>query len=252
MAVHALVSAGGSPGVTTAALALTLTWPGPAMLAECDPSGGDIMAGLLAGQAPGQLGILHLAAAAGGGPGVLTATLADQLVTLDQHQDRTLLPGIADPRQARSLGPSWPAIASLLAGQDCDVIADCGRLDDADRQPLPVLEVAAGVALVVRPTLRQVARASSRVAQLAELLGGTSRLRLLVTGPGSYQPREIAEQLGLAVAGVLPGDTRTAGLLSDGQGRRSGLAARPLIRSARAAARTWRQAAPAPALGARR
>ena len=42
MALFALISAGGSPGVTTSALALTLGWPSRVILAECDPSGGDV------------------------------------------------------------------------------------------------------------------------------------------------------------------------------------------------------------------
>ena len=48
MSLYALVSAGGAPGVTTSALALTLSWPSQVILAECDPSGGDILAGLFA------------------------------------------------------------------------------------------------------------------------------------------------------------------------------------------------------------
>ena len=50
MSLYALVSAGGSPGVTTTALTLSLGWPGQVILAECDPSGGDILAGLFAGR----------------------------------------------------------------------------------------------------------------------------------------------------------------------------------------------------------
>ena len=49
MALFALISAGGSPGVTTSALALTLGWPSRVILAECDPSVGDILAGLFDG-----------------------------------------------------------------------------------------------------------------------------------------------------------------------------------------------------------
>ena len=52
MTVCALLSPGGSPGVTTAALAMALTWPGPVLVAETDPSGGDVLAGFFAGQSP--------------------------------------------------------------------------------------------------------------------------------------------------------------------------------------------------------
>ncbi len=53
VSLYALVSPGGSPGCTTTALAVTLTWPQPVILAECDPAGGDILAGLFAGHLPG-------------------------------------------------------------------------------------------------------------------------------------------------------------------------------------------------------
>ena len=46
MAVIALTSASGSPGVTTTALGLALLWPRPVLLVEADPTGGS---GLLAG-----------------------------------------------------------------------------------------------------------------------------------------------------------------------------------------------------------
>ena len=38
MAVIALGSAAGSPGVTTSALGLALTWPRPVLLIEADPT----------------------------------------------------------------------------------------------------------------------------------------------------------------------------------------------------------------------
>ena len=56
VSLYALVSAGGSPGVTTSALALTLSWPSQVILAECDPSGGDVLAGLFAGHLAGDQG----------------------------------------------------------------------------------------------------------------------------------------------------------------------------------------------------
>ena len=46
MAVVALTSASGSPGVTTTAVGLALTWPRPVLLIEADPTGGS---GVLAG-----------------------------------------------------------------------------------------------------------------------------------------------------------------------------------------------------------
>ena len=43
MALIAIASDKGAPGVTTAALALAAVWPRPVLLAECDPAGGDLV-----------------------------------------------------------------------------------------------------------------------------------------------------------------------------------------------------------------
>ncbi|MEV0460406.1 hypothetical protein AB0H89_35095, partial [Catellatospora methionotrophica] len=71
MTLIAIVSAKGSPGASTAALAFTLTWPSPVLLAECDPAGGDLLAGYLARyELPANRGVLPLAwgAPAGAAP----------------------------------------------------------------------------------------------------------------------------------------------------------------------------------------
>ena len=50
MAVIALTSASGSPGVTTTAVALAFLWPRPVVLVEADPTGGSaILAGYFRG-----------------------------------------------------------------------------------------------------------------------------------------------------------------------------------------------------------
>ncbi|MCP5854114.1 hypothetical protein NL323_29700, partial [Klebsiella pneumoniae] len=42
MSLIVLGAAKGAPGVTTAAVALAAVWPRSAVVAECDPSGGDL------------------------------------------------------------------------------------------------------------------------------------------------------------------------------------------------------------------
>jgi hypothetical protein len=55
---------GGSPGVTTTALALAYAWQGRALLAECDAQGGDVLRGFLAGSMDEhECGLLALALA---------------------------------------------------------------------------------------------------------------------------------------------------------------------------------------------
>jgi hypothetical protein len=237
--LYALVSAGGSPGVTTAAIALALAWPKAAIVAECDPSGGDILAGLLAGHVPASLGLMEHAIEAGRDGTAAARALGDQLIPLDAGGARMLLPGITDPRQAAGLTSAWPAVAATLAAQRADVIADCGRLDAGPGQPLAILTTARTIALVLRPTLRQVWSARSRVEMLAQI-GRTDRLTLLLTGPGTHSAREIAQALGVPVAAALPDDARSAALLSDGVGGQRNLTSGALLRSARTAGRALR------------
>jgi hypothetical protein len=243
VSLYALVSPGGSPGVTTAALALSLGWPGQVILAECDPSGGDVLAGLFAGHMPARGGLLTLAVEAGQNPDAAAAALWPQLIELDDERGRLLLAGISDPRQSTALAPVWPMLAATLAAQPADVIADCGRLDVGGGVE-PVLAAASLVVLVLRPTLRQVSKARARIEMLTQLLGGPGRMTLLLIGEGTYPAREVSRALGIAVAGSLPYDAKAASVLSDGAGSRRGLQARPLIRAAGAAGRALRDAVP--------
>jgi hypothetical protein len=247
VSLYALISAGGSPGVTTAALTLSLGWPGQVILAECDPSGGDILAGLFAGHLPARNGLLALAIEAGQNPDGVAAALWPQLIELDDERGRLLLAGLSDPRQGTGLAPAWPVLAAMLAAQPADVIADCGRFDTPGAGPEPVLAAARLVVLVLRPSLRQVSKARPRVEMLSQLLGEAGRLALLLVGEGTHSPREVARALGVPVAATLPLDARAAAVLSDGIGSRRGLQARPLIRAAGPAVRALREAAAAPA-----
>ncbi len=253
MALYALVSAGGSPGVTTSALALALGWPAQVILAECDPSGGDILAGLFAGHLPATRGLLSLAVDAGRGADAAARAMWPQLIELDDARQRLLLAGISDPRQGAGLVPAWPSLASMFSSLPADVIADCGRLD-AGEGPLSVLSEAAVVVVVLRPSLRQVARARPRIEMLGQLLGGVRRVTLLVIGEGTHAPRDIAKALGVPVIAALPDDRKTARVLSDGAGSRRTLQARPLLRAAAVAGRALRDTvmatAPDPALAA--
>ena len=243
MAVFALASAGGSPGVTTAALALALGWPSQVVVAECDPSGGDVLAGLLSGHLPARTGLLPLALEAGGGAEVPADALWRQLIELDEQRNCLLLAGISDPRQSAALQSSLPWIADALQGLKADVLADCGRLD-AVAAVRPVLSAASLAVLVLQPTLRQISRAVPRVEMLTNLIG-RERVVTLLVGEGTASGREIARTLGVPVAGQLPDDPKTAGVLSDGLGSRRALDSRPLLRAATAAGRRLRDVAQA-------
>lgn len=224
MAVIALVSAKGSPGVTSTALALALTWPRPCVLAECDPAGGSIQAGYLAGALPADRGIRELAVAELRGEDLRELWWA-QLVDLQPPQlQRLLLPGISDPVQSGALRPVWDRIAGFFAELEhlspgYDVLVDCGRLA-APNPPWPVLHRADAVLLVLPPTLPGMAAAVPTLrtlrGQLAEHGTGAHGLGLLVTGAGDQTLRTVGGQLHNPVVASLPDDPRTAWVLGHG------------------------------------
>ncbi|MGK2852999.1 MAG: hypothetical protein ACSLE3_02645, partial [Microbacteriaceae bacterium] len=62
MALIALASASGSPGVTTTAMGLALAWPRPVLLVEADPTGGSgLLAGYFRGTREYTAGLIELA-----------------------------------------------------------------------------------------------------------------------------------------------------------------------------------------------
>lgn len=241
MSVIALCSARGSPGVTAAALALTLTSPGRCVLAECDPAGGTVLAGYLQGSLGDERSIRELAVAELRGEN-LQDVWWSQLIDLHApHRQRLLLPGITDPIQSGALRPLWERFAEFFTAlEHTDVIADCGRLVTSN-SPLPLLASADAVLLTVRPTLPGLAAALPAVRslrnQLLEQRGSHNTLRLLLTGPGDQPRRTVVQELDTPVAASLPDDPRAAHILSHGGGVR--LRA-PLLQAASAAHRVLR------------
>jgi hypothetical protein len=234
VAVLALVSAKGSPGVTSTALALTLTRTSPVILAECDPSGGSVLPGFLRGQLGADRGLVPLAAAELRGES-LASDFWSHLVDFDPpHRHRLLLPGAADPAQAGSLAPVWGRLAEFLTALEVrhgyDVVADCGRLA-VPHPPLPVLYTADLVLLVLRPELPSVSAAAAALRTLRSTLAGAGpdTLGLAVVGDGEYGAGEIGRQLGVPVRLTLPADDRSARALTLGGTVRHGW---PLLKAA--------------------
>ncbi|MEV0734295.1 MULTISPECIES: ParA family protein [Polymorphospora] len=236
MAVIALVSAKGSPGVTTAALACALSWHRRMVLAECDPAGGSIMAGYLAGAVEGPRGIGELAVAELR-DGNLETDFWSQLIDLDApRRERLLLPGVVDPAQAGSVIPLWQRFADFFTDLEkgdpaYDVIVDCGRLQVVG-PPWPVLRAATVVMVVTGAHLPELSSARATVKAIqrdfAEHRVPPGSLRLLLVGAG-HSRGEISKALQLPVIGELPRDPRTAEVLSHGGTVRAG---RPLMRAA--------------------
>ncbi|MFE9687538.1 hypothetical protein [Streptomyces sp. NPDC006285] len=250
MPVTCLVSAK-SCGVTTAALALTLACARPSLLAECDPAGGTIRAGLLRAQVNAGYGLHHLAAAERVGPAELAQAFASHLVPLDgQAGHRRALLGLTDPAQAAALARTWPALSDVLhvmaQSADHDVFVDAGRLTlDAGRlhaalTPAPLLHRADLVLLTVQGTEQSLTLARHLLgplrAELEERGTGAEAFGLLLIETGPYRAHQVTEALGSPVLATLPWDPGPAAYLTAGGHLPRGFARSRLLRHARTAA----------------
>jgi hypothetical protein len=258
MTVIGLMSGKGSPGVTSTAVALALTWPlashiapdatpvgagsaaGRVLVVDADPAGCGIGIGYFRGAVPGGGGLLAVANALDADLGDV---LADQVVALDDSGTRLLLPGISDPLWTASVTGVWPALARSVAAiseAGVDVLIDLGRIGTA-AAPTALLEAADALVVVARSSLLSIAgaRAAVRhVQQVAVRVGvGELPLAVLLVGPDRpYSRAEIARSLDVGVVGVLAWDPASAAVLSDGEPAGWGFARSRLLRSARGAA----------------
>ena len=235
MTVFAVASAKGSPGVSTAAAALASVWSGPVVLADVDPSGGDVMwrqrtpAG--APLDPDR-GLLSLGAAVRRG-----AAQAD----LSEHLQRSglgidVLVGLASPDQLSGLGGAWSQLPAVFDQHRTDVIVDCGRVVPGS-SAMPVLTGADLVLLVTRPDISGVAHLRERLRSLRHDLGtgtpGGTPVGVVVTtsyrdtrSVADLQQLLDAERLGATVLGIAADDPKAAQILG---GERFGQLRRTLL-----------------------
>ncbi|UUU37552.1 hypothetical protein [Streptomyces sp. NBC_00162] len=242
MAVIALAGGLGAPGVTTAAMALLMTWPlaegQRVVLAEADPDGGAVLPGALQGTLDNSHGMRNLAVA--GRQGQLGEAFWRQLVDVTDEgtRDRLVLPGLYDPAHASAMEPVWKPLANMFAGIEAhqhDVLVDLGRRGAFG--PSAVLAQRADVVLMVaRTTLRSLQSAQVRLNALREFLGGGAELGLLLVDEGPFSKEEVRRTLEAPVTAVLPWRPKEAKVLSDGAEQPRRFESSELMRSARSAA----------------
>ncbi|MDO8119708.1 hypothetical protein Q6346_00095 [Isoptericola sp. b490] len=248
----ALCSASGAPGVTTTALALTWIWPRVAngrgvVLVDADPSGSGLLGGALRAQVPPDAGLLALAADSG--PLTVDRFLAHTLA-LDAGGNRSVLPGISDPVQARALSTVWSAFDDLavdlhLAG--VDTVVDAGRLGHRS-EPSELLADADVVAIALDPTVAASVAVAAALRPLTAMRAPRRAPVPFVVGEGRpYTAREIESALGVDVATVAL-DSRAATALGAGEPGEGRLDRSVLLRSVRALAETLLAALPAEAI----
>jgi hypothetical protein len=228
MAILLLTSTGGSPGTTTLAVGLALTWPRPILLADCDPGAHQaILAGYLAGRSAAGKGLLRVAEAHRDRRPLREAVL-DQTLPLSAEEDhrRLFLPGFTKPGSARHFGGVWEDLAEAfdrLGDVDLDVIIDCGRLGPYGPPASTLRSIMS--ARVHLPTFHDHPRLSSP---------DRRHLGLIVVGEGQpYRRNEIAKALEVPVITTIATDRQTAAHLSDGRPRHRRFETSPLIRSIR-------------------
>ncbi|MGA4840280.1 hypothetical protein [Streptomyces sp. G45] len=252
MALIALAADKGSPGVTTAAVALAAVWPRRVLVAETDPAGGDLVyrsAAAHGGPLNPNTGMLSIAATAR--RGLVPDQLWDHAQPLSGGLD--VLVGLGIAEQAAGLAGIWPTLGRAFAQladsptAPADVIADCGRIA-GDSPVVELFPHAALVLLVARTEPESLARVRDRAAALAHKLHGGPRGAaalatpligvILVADPGNSAKlvQQVNEMLmaagtGARVVGTLADDPTGAEQLA---GRRRGrLDKSMLIRSAR-------------------
>lgn len=223
MAIIALTSAKGAPGVSTTALTMALSWSRPVVLIEADVAGSSsYLAGYLQGQSSHDRGLVDLAMTHRDGD--LLAAIHANSLALPGGTAR-LVPGLESPVQAKTMAPVWESIAAALrelGQQGTDVLIDAGRLG-AIGGPWPLVRSADLVLLTTRTHLPAVAstRAAAPVLRddLQTLGGGADLLSLLLIGQGQpYTAREISNALTIPVVATVAWDPVNAEVISHGAG----------------------------------
>lgn len=211
-----------APGVTTSTWALALTWPRAVIAADCDPAGGDMAPGLLAGRGSTEHGLLSWDSSARRGISAMTAAtmFAQHVFEMPERRDAWFMAGFTNNTQGLSFTEdSWERLALALERSypsiGRDAVVDAGRLV-GDRGNWPVLRSADHILLTVRPSVRSVHAAQDAALKLRYELGDLDKVSTLVVGGGPYPASEVAAALQMSLAGTLPDDRPVASMLSDG------------------------------------
>jgi MinD-like ATPase involved in chromosome partitioning or flagellar assembly len=222
MGLYALASAKGSPGTTLTAMALAAIWPTDPVLADLDPSGGDL--GWRCRTPDGEpldteRGLLSLGASVRRGA---------HEVALEEHLQEMsggvrVLAGLPSAAQVAGLGAAWGQLPTVFRNFDDDVLADCGRVVPGSAS-MPLLHQADAVLFVVRPSVEGVAHLRDRLGTLRQQidLGGhegppvgvavVTSYRDTRSGPDLQQLLD-SEGIDASVLGTVADDPKTADAL---------------------------------------
>lgn len=230
MAVIALASAGGSPGVTTTSLGLALAWPRPVLLVDADPTGtAGVLSGFFRGAWSPATSLVDLALSPLGA--------ADALPTVVHRLEGTsvsLVAGVRDHAQATGLRDLWSPLSEALSDLEStgqDAIVDCGRLGLPGCAE-PLLDTADLTLMVTRSPLPALAAGRSWSATVRRPGAGWRNPAALLIGEGQpYKAADVARVIGLRVIGVLPDDPAAAAVYYRGAPAPAKFETGPYVRS---------------------
>ena len=209
MSLVVVTAAPGNPGVTTTALALTATAGerDDAIMAECDPSGGDV-AGWIGGAAdPSWVSAVASADRSWAG-------FCRHLRSLPSGQQVMLAPSWSAHAEAtidEAADRFGPLLASLT---DALVVADTGRCVAPTAWHRRADEVVVVVRQEPASAHATVPRIDRSVELVRRLQAVARQVGVLVIGSRPYDPAEIAETADAPLVGAVPHDPGAAALLS--------------------------------------
>ncbi|MCA1229414.1 hypothetical protein [Saccharopolyspora sp. 6M] len=240
MAITALISALGAPGVSTTVAALSTAWPGPVLAVDADPVRGSLVPGWLSRWwVDGRIttdGVVTFAASTRRMPSVPAEGLAGHAQEVPHARHVRVLPGVLHREQTTAIGSEgWSRLASALrdlSRSGPDVLVDAGRWSPAT--PWPLLAEADRVLLAVRPSLRSCSGSTDLARHLADRYAA---VELAVLAADSHGTADTAAVLGLPVGLTVPEDAMSAQVFSDGARIPARLERRPLWKATRRNAR---------------
>lgn len=205
MAVIALTSLTGAPGVTTTAVAWAMHAQRPTLIIEADVTGGSaILAGVWQGTLRHEPSILALASM---DPEQFTATLWRHAVPLPERGDRWVLPGIGHGVQAAAMQGVWQPLSAVLSQistqTGVDILIDAGRLGTAG-SAWPLIENADAVLLLTDSTIPALNAVHIALPDLRAELDATGSHERLAVVP--ILAAAMTSQLGATARGEHPAD----------------------------------------------
>lgn len=226
MTVVAMLSAKGSPGVTTTAAALAaaaVAQGSHATLVELDPAGGTLA---LDAQRPLEPGLFTLLAAARRG---LDPKLVDLHCQTLPNGVVALFAPTAPERAQKAVATLAEPLASVLRARDGLTLVDLGRWEDVCTAP--ILAAADLAIVMLRPTVAGTEHARTRLGAITAI---NPRTRVVCVGDDPYSPSEVAAALGVDPQPSVAFDARTAHLVAGGVALDRWLRRTSLMRSAAA------------------